>query len=73
MRQIDPSTLDSRLMLRLNKDLWSVITVQDCLSAELSERQRASTDTSPQSTSILGKRDRETIDLEGDSNEEEEE
>ncbi len=31
-RQMDPSTLDARVMLRLNKDLWDVYTVQDCIS-----------------------------------------
>ena len=32
MRQMDPSALDSRVMLRLNKDLWDVYTVQECIS-----------------------------------------
>ena len=56
MRQMDPSTLDSRLMLRLNKDLWSVHTLQKCLP-DVAAARRASAEISPHTpSSILGRR-----------------
>ena len=63
MRQMDSSTLDSRLILRLNNDLLDVNTVQECLQDIVDER-RASIIPSKPSPSILGRREREEDDNE---------
>ena len=63
MRQMDPSTLDSRLVLRLNNDLWDVNTVQECLQDIVDERRASIIPRTP-SPSILGLHEREEDDNE---------
>ena len=60
MRQMDPFTLDSRLMLRLNKDLWDVYTVQECMS-ESAKGAATDDDIEFPNETVLGKHGREDL------------
>ena len=68
MRQMDPSTLDSRLMLRLNDDLWDLgrYTILECMTDEATARANVTPPptnvTETNAVTVLGRRARDVLD-----------